>query len=61
MPEKKTDPDDAIVKVTIRIQRGLWKAAKRRAIDDDVGVQVVAVRAIEAYLDEAKRKKRGKA
>ena len=39
MIEKKTAPDDEIVKVTIRIQRGLWKAAKRRAIDDDVGVR----------------------
>jgi hypothetical protein len=42
--------DDPIVKTTVRLRKSLLNATKHRAIDDDVDMNTVVIRALEEYL-----------
>lgn len=51
----KADP----VKTTVRIPAALWRAARVRALDERADFQDVVVRALEAYLKTAVRRREG--
>lgn len=41
---------EEIVKTTVELPKKLWKAAKKRAIDDEGDFKTVVINALEAYL-----------
>ena len=57
--ERQEQPADAVVKITLRLPRDLWTRLKHRAIDDDLTIQEMTIRSLEAYL-AATPKKRGR-
>lgn len=55
---------EKIVKTTLRIDAAVWLKARHRALDEDISVQDLVQKALEAYLntpltqDEQKKKRK---
>lgn len=48
--EAETGPD--LAKMNINLPKDFYKRIKRRALDQDISVKVLVIRAIEAYLSK---------
>jgi hypothetical protein len=54
--KKSKQAEDSIVKTTIRLPRGVWHAARVRALDEQIDFQDLVVAALEAHLKKPRRK-----
>lgn len=57
--KSQTEQEPEIVKTTVRLERKLWDAVRRRAIDERISAQEIINRALVAYLKAVKARKGG--
>jgi hypothetical protein len=55
MTAKQQQPQEEIVRTTLRLPAPLWAKLKHHAIDAHISIQEAAIRALEAYLKEQKK------
>jgi len=48
--KKKAQPEERVIKTTLRVPHSLWTKARIRALEEGIPVQDLVVRAISAYV-----------
>jgi hypothetical protein len=53
--KKKAQPGERIVKTTLRVPYSIWTSARIRALEEEIPVQDLVVRAITEYVKRGGR------
>ncbi|WP_218814202.1 toxin-antitoxin system HicB family antitoxin [Rickettsiella endosymbiont of Dermanyssus gallinae] len=48
----KLNSDDPIIRMNVGLSKSLHKALKRRALDEDISVNALAVKALKKYIEK---------